>query len=82
MSNEMLLVVIGCMFIFSFASLMACAVIIANALRTRKEQKSTPPPRERTEEDERIRRAAQRLQKETMNMLTYNGDPQEEIHID
>ena len=82
MSNEILLMIIGVMFALFFATFMGIAVIIANALRPREEKKTTSPPRERTEEDERIKRAAQRLQKETMNMLTYNGDPQEEIHID
>lgn len=32
-------------------------------------------------DSEAIRRA-KRLQKEVTNMLTYTGDPQEEIHID
>ena len=82
MSNEILLMIIGVMFALFFATFMGMAVLIANTLKPKVKKEPTPPPRERTEEDERIRRAAQRLQKETMNMLTYNGDPQEEIHID
>lgn len=82
MSSNLLIALIGIMCTLFFGMFIVLALVIANTLRPREEQKPTPPPRERTEEDERIRRAAQRLQKETMNMLTYNGDPQEEIRIE
>lgn len=82
MSSNLVIAIIGIMCTLFFGTFLVLALIIANTLRPREEQKPTPQPRERTEEDERIRRAAQRLQKETMNMLTYNGDPQEEIRIE
>lgn len=82
MSSNLLIALIGIMCTLFFGTFLVLALVIANTLRPREEQKPTPPPREHTEEDERIRRAAQRFQKETMNMLTYNGDPQEEIRIE
>lgn len=81
MSSNLLIAMIGIMFMFSFASVMAMAVIIVSVIRP-KEPKKAPAVKEITEADERARRAAQRLHKEVSNMLTYNGDPQEEIHID
>ena len=71
-----------------FALLLAAAIGMALILayifcrmmpKAKKESKTPPPVKEKTAEE---LRKARRLQKEVENMLSYNGEPQEEIAVD
>jgi hypothetical protein len=77
MIDKLVLIVllVICAMLFAFAFLFA--YVIARFYKA--EEKSPPVAKKLTEADEKARRAAQRLQKEVTNMLTYNGEPQEEI---
>lgn len=79
MIDKLVLIVllVICAMLFAFAFLFAYVIS-----RFYKAEEKRPPAKKLTEQDEITRREAQRLRKEVINMLTYNGDPQEEIHID
>lgn len=71
-----------------FALLLAAAIGMALILayivcrmipKAEKENKTPSPVKEKTAEE---LRKARRLQKEVENMLSYNGEPQEEITVD
>jgi hypothetical protein len=71
-----------------FALLLAAAIGMALVLayivcrmipKVEKESETPPPVKEKTPEE---LRKARRLQKEVENMLSYNGEPQEEITVD
>lgn len=81
MIDKLVLIVllVICAMLFAFAFVFA--YVIARFYKA-EEKKIPPAAKKLTEEDEKAKRAALRLQKEVTNMLTYNGDPQEEIHID
>ena len=80
MIDKLVLIVllVICTMLFAFAFVFA--YVIARFYKA--EKKRPPAAKKLTEADEKARRAALRLQKEVTNMLTYNGEPQEEIHID
>lgn len=77
--SEILFFTAGVIVAALFAIAAGLGVIIArmNTPQITKE----PPKQAYKPTDEEIRKA-QRIQKEVINMLSYNGDPQEEIHID
>lgn len=75
---EILIFLSGILFAALFtvaASLGAIGVIIA---RNKTEPTKEPPRKAHKPTDEEVRKA-KRLQKEVINMLSYNGEPQEEI---
>ena len=73
--TELLIFVAGMLFATLFALAAAFGVIVA---RTNNKVKKEPPKPAYQPTDEEVRKA-KRLQKEVINMLSYNGEPQEEI---
>ena len=73
---EILFVFIGIILALLLATLGMVAYVIA---RTVHPQKQTTQPKKLSEEE---KRKAERLRREVINMLSYVGEPQEEIHID
>lgn len=73
---EVLFVFIGIILALLLATLGMAYVIV----RTVRPQKQTAQPPKQLSEEEK--RKAERLRREVINMLSYVGEPQEEIHID
>ena len=73
---EILFVFIGIILALLLATLGMVAYVIA---RTVHPKKQTTQPKKLSEEE---KRKAERLRREVINMLSYVGEPQEEIHID
>ena len=64
------------------AALFAIAAGLGVIIARMNTQITKEPPKQAYKPTEEEIRKAQRIQKEVINMLSYNGDPQEEIHID
>ena len=77
--SEILFFTAGVIVAALFAIAAGLGVIIARTYTPRITKE--PPKQAHKPTDEEIRKA-KRLQKEVINMLSYNGTPQEEIHID
>ena len=74
---EILFVFIGIILALLLATLGMVAYVIA---RTVHQPKQTVQPQKQLSENEK--RKAERLRREVINMLSYVGEPQEEINID
>ena len=74
---EVLFVFIGIILALLLATLGMVAYVIARTVHPQKQ--ITQPPKQLSEEE---KRKAERLRREVINMLSYVGEPQEEIHID
>ena len=72
---EILIFLSGILFAALFAVAAGLGVIIA---RNKTESTKEPPKQAHKPTEEEICKA-KRLQKEVINMLSYNGEPQEEI---
>lgn len=75
---EALIVFIGIILILLAAALGTVIGFILQAAKHTPTPKAQPPK----ELSEQEKRKAERLRREVINMLSYVGDPQEEIHID
>lgn len=78
MIDKFILIVLGVICILLFCFSFTAAYIIAQFTKPKEQAKPTVV-RELTEEE---KRKAARLRREVVNMLTYTGEPQEEIHVD
>ena len=74
---EIILAVLTLLIVLIVAFLFAVAVIVARMVHP---PKQTVQPQKQLSEEEK--RKAERLRLEVINMLSYVGEPQEEIHID
>lgn len=74
---EIILAVLTLLIVLIVAFLFAVAVIVARIVNP---PKQIPRPQKELSENEK--RKAERLRLEVINMLSYVGEPQEEIHID
>lgn len=80
----MIEIIITLFAVFEVAAAIGMVSILAYVVcrmipKAEKKNKTPPPVKEKTVEE---LRKARRLQKEVENMLSYNGEPQEEITVD
>ena len=74
---EVILTILTLLIICIVAFLFAATVVVARVINP---PKQTPkPPRELSESE---KRQIEKMRREVNNMLSYSGEPQEEIHID
>ena len=74
---EIILMILMFLMILIVAFLFAATVVVVRVVNPPKQALKTPK-----ELSENEKRKAERLRQEVTNMLSYVGDPQEEIHVD